>query len=66
MSWLKKKEAKIGKMKTLNSYLSDFDKNGTIINKWDDCIWMIALENAIVNRYGTITFNFIVGKSIKI
>lgn len=32
----------------------------------DDNIWMTALENAIVNRDGTITFNFIVGKSIKI
>ena len=60
------KEVKIGKMKILNSYLSDFDKNGTIIDKWDDNIWMTALENAIVNRDGTITFNFIVGKSIKI
>ena len=59
-------EAKIGKMKILNSYLSDFDKNGTIIDKWDDNIWMTALENAIINRDGTITFNFIVGKSIKI
>lgn len=53
-------------MKTLNSYLSDFDKNGTIIDKWDDNIWMTALENAIVNRDGTIIFNFMVGKSIKI
>lgn len=35
---------------TLNSYLSDFDKNDTIIDKWDDNIWMTALENAIVNR----------------
>ena len=60
------KEAKIGKMKILNSYLSDFDKNGTIIDKWDDNIWMTALENALINRDGTITFNFIVGKSIKI
>ncbi len=63
---VEEKETKIGKMKTLNSYLSDFDKNGTIIDKWDDNIWMTALENAIVNRDGTITFNFIVGKSIKI
>ena len=57
--------AKMSKIKR-NFYLSNFDKNGTIIDKWDDNIWMAALENAIVNRDGTITFNFIVGKSIKI
>lgn len=61
---VEEKKTKIGKMKTLNSYLSDFNKNDTIIDKWDDNIWMTALENAIVNRDGTITFNFIVRKSI--
>lgn len=30
---VEEKEAKIGKMKILNSYISDFDKNGTIIDK---------------------------------
>lgn len=63
---VEEKEIKTGKMKTLNSYLAVFENSSSGLDEWDNNIWMTALENATVNRDGTITFNFIVGKSIKI
>ncbi len=60
------KQIRKGKLLELNSYLATFKEAGEILTDWDDNLWMIVLDKAIVNRDGTIIFKFIVGIDITI
>ena len=55
-----------GGLLELNSYLATFKEVGEIITDWDDNLWMIILDKAIVNRDSSITFKFIIGIDITI
>lgn len=55
------KQAKAIAMKSYLARLKDAEQ---VIDAWDDSLWMTVLEKAVVNRDGTITFHFTIGKNI--
>ena len=61
---VEEKSMKQAKAIAMKSYLARLKDAKQVIDAWDDSLWMTVLEKAVVNRDGTITFHFTIGKNI--
>ena len=61
---VEEKSMKQAKAIAMKSYLARLKDAEQVIDAWDDSLWMTVLEKAVVNRDGTITFHFTIGKNI--
>ena len=48
----------------MKSFLSALNKSEAMLNSWNERIWMLMVENGVVNRDKTITFKFTSGTEI--
>ena len=58
------KAHKQGQRIKLQSFLESLKQKECIIDQWDEELWMIMVEKAIVHRDKSITFKFYNGKEI--
>ncbi len=61
---LKEKTDKENKATRMKSFLSVLNKSEDMLNSWNERIWMLMVENGVVNRDKTITFKFTSGTEI--
>ena len=59
-------EKKKGQAKYLQAFIDDISNRPNILEAYDEDIWSYLIDKAIVNRDGSITFQFRNGKEIKI
>lgn len=60
------KAYKLGQVTKLNIFLEEMKNRPNYIEIWDDEVWMIMVEGAIVHKDKSITFKFYNSKEIKI
>jgi len=56
---LKEKTDKENKATRIKSFLSVLNKSEDMLNSWNERIWMLMVENGVVNRDKSVTFKFI-------
>lgn len=59
-------EKKSAQAKYLQAFINDLNNRPNILDAYDEEIWSYLINKAIVNRDGSITFQFRNGKEIKI
>jgi regulator of replication initiation timing len=59
-------EKKNAQAKYLQAFIDDLENRPNILEAYDEDIWSYLIDKAVVNRDGSITFNFRNGKEIKI
>ena len=59
-------EKKNVKAKYLQAFIDDLESRPNVLEAYDEDIWSYLIDKAVVNRDGSITFNFRNGKEIKI
>ena len=47
-------------------FIDDLESRPNVLEAYDEDIWSYLIDKAVVNRDGSITFNFRNGKEIKI
>ena len=52
--------------KAMASFLRSLKKQPEVLNTWNDTIWMVMVEKAIVHRDSSITFKFYNGAEIHV
>ena len=50
----------------LKVFIDDLESRPNVLEAYDEDIWSYLIDKAVVNRDGSITFNFRNGKEIKI
>lgn len=60
------KTYKNGKALKMKSFLASLINSKDSINNWDDSIWRIMIESAVVHRDKSITFKFYNGKELRL
>ena len=45
-------------------YITTLKKNPTLLEEWDDTIWMVMVEKTVIHKDKRITFNFYNGAEI--
>ncbi|MGI6677027.1 MAG: recombinase family protein [Bacilli bacterium] len=59
------KEFRISQDKTMNMFIENLKKQPLIVDKWDESLWAVMIEKAVVHIDGSITFVFYNGSEIK-
>ena len=59
-------EKKKVQAKYLQAFIDDLENRPNVLEAYDEDIWSYLIDKAVVNRDGSITFNFRNGKEIKI
>lgn len=57
---------KLGQSTKLEAFLKEMETAETIIDTWNEKLWMIMVEGAMVHKDKSITFKFYNGKEIRI
>ena len=57
---------KLGQSTKLEAFLKEMETAETTIDTWNDELWMIMVESAVVHKDKSITFKFYNGKEIRI
>ena len=57
---------KLGQSTKLEAFLKEMETAETIIDTWNNELWMIMVESAVVHKDKSITFKFYNGKEIRI
>mgnify|MGYP007108800577 FL=1 len=52
--------------KAMASFIRSLRKQPEVLNTWNDTIWMVMVEKAIVHRDSSITFKFYNGAEIQV
>lgn len=53
------------KAKYMDSFINDLATRALVLEDWDDDVWCYLIDKAILNRDGSITFEFRNGKKIE-
>jgi len=59
------KESKLGQKKTMQTFINNLIESENELADWNERIWMLMVESAIVHRDSSITFKFQSGATIK-
>ncbi len=62
----KEKSYKQGQALNLQVFLHTFEKADGVLQEWDDDLWMIMVESALVHRDKSVTFKFYNGTEITV
>lgn len=62
---LKDKELRISKDKTMEVFIENLKKQPLVVEEWDEALWSLMIEKAVVGRDGSIRFIFYNGMEIK-
>lgn len=60
----KDKELRISKDKAMEVFIENLKKQPLVVDKWDESLWALIIEKAVVNRDGSIKFIFYNGTEI--
>lgn len=60
-----KKESKLGQKKTMQTFINNLIESEDELVDWNERIWMLMVESAVVHRNQSITFKFHSGVTIK-
>lgn len=63
---IQEKFYKKGQAIKMNSFIANLINSEDILTFWNDRIWMLMVESAVVHRNGSITFEFYNGKDIEV
>lgn len=55
---------KQGRIQSLNDFIKTIEEQPTSLDNWDDSIWNLLVEKAVVNKNASITFHFRNGQKI--
>jgi len=56
---LKDKELRISKDKTMEVFIENLKKQPLVVEEWDEALWSLMIEKAVVGRDGSIRLYFI-------
>jgi predicted nuclease with TOPRIM domain len=59
------KESKLGQKKTMQTFINNLIESEDELADWNERIWMLMVESAVVHRDSSITFKFQSGVTIK-
>ena len=62
---ISEKESKLGQIKTMKTFINNLKKSEDELADWNERIWMLMVESAVVHRDSSITFKFQSGITIK-
>lgn len=54
------------KDKAMALYIGTLKKQPTVLSEWNDTLWTVMVEKAIVHRNGEITFMFYNGTEVRV
>ena len=60
------KQRKVEQDNAITLYIKTLKKNPTLLEEWDDTIWMTMVEKAIIHKNKNITFHFYNGAVIEV
>ena len=60
------KQRKVEQENAISLYIKTLKKNPTLLEEWDDTIWMTMVEKAIIHKNKNITFHFYNGAVIEV
>lgn len=60
----KDKELRISKDKAIEVFIDNLKKQPLLVEEWDESLWALMIEKAVVNRDGSIKFIFYNGTEI--
>ncbi len=61
-----KREARLQKDKAMSLHIRTLKKSNQILTKWDNTVWTVMVEKAIVHKDKTITFMFYNGSKVRV
>lgn len=50
----------------LRAFIATLEKQPLVLTEWDDLLWVLLVENAVVNRDGSVAFHFKDGTEISV
>src|SRR5690554_3720015 len=62
---LKDKELRISNDKTMEVFIENLKKQPLVVEEWDEALWSLMIEKAVVGRHGSIRFIFYNGMEVK-
>jgi chromosome segregation ATPase len=62
---ISQKESKLGQKKTMQTFINNLKESEDKLADWNERIWMLMVESAVVHRDSSITFRFQSGVTIK-
>ena len=60
------KQRKVEQDNAITLYIKTLKKNPTLLEEWDDTIWMVMVEKAVIHKDKRITFKFYNGAEITV
>ncbi len=62
---INEKESKLGQKKIMQTFINNLKESEDELADWNERIWMLMVESAVVHRDSSITFKFQSGVTIK-
>jgi hypothetical protein len=62
---ISQKESKLGQKKTMQTFINNLNESEDELTDWNERIWMLMVESAVVHRDSSITFKFQSSATIK-
>ena len=60
------REQRLQKDKAMSLHIRTLKKSRQVITEWDDAVWTVMVEKAIVHRDKSITFVFYNGSEVRV
>ena len=57
---------KLGQSTKLKLFIKELESAELLLNEWNDEVWMLMIEKAIVHKDKSITFHFYNGKEVRV